>query len=98
MFFSSESKATITKNSSNWPGEESHANLRLFSSNELKIATQNFSSSNKIGEGSSGSVYKGWLENGSVVAVKVLSVEIESMRGEREFVSELAALLLCTLL
>jgi len=35
---------------------------------------------------------KGWLEDGSVVAVKVLSVEIESMRGEREFISEIAAL------
>jgi serine/threonine protein kinase len=32
------------------------------------------------------------LEDGSVVAVKVLSVEIESMRGEREFISEIAAL------
>ena len=35
---------------------------------------------------------KGWLEDGSVVAVKVLSVEVESMRGEREFISEIAAL------
>jgi hypothetical protein len=31
------------------PGEQSHGNLRLFSSNELEIATQNFSPSNKIG-------------------------------------------------
>lgn len=30
--------------------------------------------------------------DGSFVAVKVLSVETESMRGEREFVAELAAL------
>ncbi|KAJ6699149.1 RECEPTOR-LIKE KINASE [Salix purpurea] len=35
---------------------------------------------------------QGSLEDGSVVAVKVLSVEIESMRGEREFISEIAAL------
>ncbi|KAJ6362557.1 hypothetical protein OIU78_002872 [Salix suchowensis] len=35
---------------------------------------------------------QGLLEDGSVVAVKVLSVEIESMRGEREFISEIAAL------
>jgi len=40
------------------PGEQSHGNLRLFSSNELEIATQNFSSSNKIGEGGFGCVYK----------------------------------------
>lgn len=38
------------------------------------------------------STLKGWLEDGSVVAVKVLSVEVESMRGEREFISEIAAL------
>lgn len=37
-------------------------------------------------------MYKGSLEDGSVVAVKVLSVEVESMRGEREFISEIAAL------
>jgi serine/threonine protein kinase len=30
--------------------------------------------------------------DGSLVAVKVLSIEIESMRGEKEFVSELATL------
>ncbi|KAJ6407430.1 hypothetical protein OIU84_010847 [Salix udensis] len=35
---------------------------------------------------------QGLLEDGSVVAVKVLSVENESMRGEREFISEIAAL------
>lgn len=35
---------------------------------------------------------QGWLRDGSVVAVKVLSVEFESMRGEREFISEIAAL------
>jgi len=32
------------------------------------------------------------LENGTVVAVKMLSVELESMRGEREFVSEIITL------
>lgn len=35
---------------------------------------------------------KGRLKDGSVVAIKVLSIERESMRGEREFVSELTAL------
>ncbi|XAR51004.1 Non-specific serine/threonine protein kinase [Bertholletia excelsa] len=37
------------------------------------------------------SVY-GRLDDGTPVAVKVLSVEVESMRGEREFLSELASL------
>lgn len=35
---------------------------------------------------------KGKLQGGTFMAVKVLSVELESMRGEREFVSEIAAL------
>lgn len=35
---------------------------------------------------------QGQLRDGSIVAVKVLSVEVESMRGEREFITELAAL------
>lgn len=32
------------------------------------------------------------LTNGSIVAVKMLSIELESMRGEREFVSEITTL------
>ncbi|KAK4478638.1 hypothetical protein RD792_014128 [Penstemon davidsonii] len=65
-------------------------NFRVFSYNELKAATQGFK--NKIGEGGFGSVYMGRLVGDNFIAVKVLSVEIESMRGEREFISEIAAL------
>lgn len=32
------------------------------------------------------------LQDGTFVAVKILSVELESMRGEREFISEIVAL------
>ncbi|CAA2990397.1 serine threonine- kinase [Olea europaea subsp. europaea] len=64
--------------------------FHIFSYNELKAATQGFRY--KIGEGGHGSVYKGQLQSGVYVAVKVLSVELESMRGEREFISEIAAL------
>lgn len=39
-----------------------------------------------------GLVVKGRLPDGTLVAVKVLSIELESMRGEREFVAELATL------
>lgn len=35
---------------------------------------------------------KGRLRDGTLVAVKVLSIELESMRGEREFISELTVL------
>ncbi|OAY42668.1 putative serine/threonine-protein kinase isoform X2 [Manihot esculenta] len=88
-FSSSSRKPTINTTT---PGEQNHDNLRIFSSEELQIATDGFSSSNKIGEGAFGSVYRGQLRDGSIVAVKVLSVEVESMRGEREFITELAAL------
>ncbi|KAL5998391.1 hypothetical protein ACLOJK_009331 [Asimina triloba] len=64
--------------------------VQQFSLKELKKATQGFRSSNKIGDGGFGSVYKGKLRDGSVVAVKVLSAE--SRQGDREFVAEIAAL------
>ncbi|KAL7136628.1 hypothetical protein ABFS83_10G042500 [Erythranthe nasuta] len=65
-------------------------NFRVFSYEELKSATQGFK--NKIGEGGFGSVYKGRLTGEIYIAVKVLSVELESLRGEREFISEISTL------
>ncbi|KAM7464157.1 hypothetical protein LguiA_032278 [Lonicera macranthoides] len=73
-------------------GENSVQAFRVFTYNELKAASNGFHSKNKIGEGGFGSVYKGQLRDGTTVAIKVLSIEIDSMRGEREFISELAAL------
>ncbi|PWA61496.1 Concanavalin A-like lectin/glucanase, subgroup [Artemisia annua] len=73
-------------------GEGEAKKFKLFSYNELKVASNGFSSKNKVGEGGFGSVYKGQLSDGTTVAIKVLSIEIESMRGEREFISEIAAL------
>ncbi|KHN48301.1 Putative LRR receptor-like serine/threonine-protein kinase [Glycine soja] len=77
-------------NNNDYPDED--GSFRLFTYNQLKLATCNFHSSEKVGEGGFGSVFKGKLVDGSFVAVKVLSVEVESMRGEREFVAELATL------
>ncbi|XP_021892686.1 putative serine/threonine-protein kinase isoform X2 [Carica papaya] len=73
-------------------GESTRNKFRVFYYNELKAATNGFSESNKIGGGGFGYVYKGWLQDGTVAAIKVLSVELGSMRGEKEFVAELAAL------
>ncbi|KAF3451125.1 hypothetical protein FNV43_RR07215 [Rhamnella rubrinervis] len=61
-----------------------------FSYAELKAATEDFSSSNKLGEGGFGSVYKGTLSDGRVVAVKQLSVE--SHQGKRQFIAEIATI------
>ncbi|XAR51187.1 Non-specific serine/threonine protein kinase [Bertholletia excelsa] len=44
---------------------------------ELELATDNFSRSNLFGVGSFGSVYKGVLSDGNLVAVKVLNLEQE---------------------
>lgn len=37
-------------------------NLRAFSFNDLKAATQNFRSENLLGEGGFGCVFKGWID------------------------------------
>lgn len=62
-------------------------NTKLFKYKDLVIATEDFSRSNKIGHGGFGSVYKGELEDGTLVAVKVLSAE--SSQGVREFLTEI---------
>ncbi|KAL1325571.1 hypothetical protein AAHE18_13G169900 [Arachis hypogaea] len=61
--------------------------VRLYSYKELKLASDNFSPSNKIGEGGFGSVYKGLLKDGKVAAIKVLSDE--SRQGVKEFLTEI---------
>ncbi|XP_058202454.1 probable LRR receptor-like serine/threonine-protein kinase At1g07650 isoform X24 [Rhododendron vialii] len=59
----------------------------LFTYRQIKAATNNFDINNKIGEGGFGSVYKGILLDGSVIAVKQLSSK--SKQGHREFVNEI---------
>ncbi|KAL4271707.1 hypothetical protein GQ457_13G004670 [Hibiscus cannabinus] len=58
-----------------------------FSLRQIKAATNNFDSANKIGEGGFGPVYKGVLPDGTVIAVKQLSSK--SKQGNREFVNEI---------
>ncbi|KAH7860200.1 hypothetical protein Vadar_010547 [Vaccinium darrowii] len=59
----------------------------LFTFRQIKAATNDFDINNKIGEGGFGSVYKGVLLDGSVIAVKQLSSK--SKQGNREFVNEI---------
>ncbi|OIW02860.1 hypothetical protein TanjilG_29636 [Lupinus angustifolius] len=59
----------------------------LFTLRQIKAATENFDAANKIGEGGFGSVYKGLLSDGTVIAVKQLSSK--SKQGNREFVNEI---------
>ncbi|KAL4333164.1 hypothetical protein GQ457_07G029890 [Hibiscus cannabinus] len=58
-----------------------------FTLKQIKAATNNFDSGNKIGEGGFGPVYKGQLGDGTIIAVKQLSSK--SSQGNREFLNEM---------
>ncbi|KAE8661628.1 putative amine oxidase [Hibiscus syriacus] len=66
---------------------------RLFSLEELKEATNNFDSSMFMGEGSTGQLYKGRLENGTYVAIRSLSLlkkySFQNLKVRLEFFSKL---------
>ncbi|GLT51802.1 hypothetical protein SLA2020_251850 [Shorea laevis] len=63
---------------------------KTFSYVELRAATDDFSPSNKLGEGGFGPVHKGKLSDGRAVAVKQLSVA--SHHGQSQFVTEIATI------
>ncbi|KAF8029969.1 hypothetical protein BT93_E2402 [Corymbia citriodora subsp. variegata] len=54
--------------------------------NTIRAATNDFSDTNKLGQGGFGTVYKGTLANGQVIAVKRLSAD--SRQGDQEFKNE----------
>ncbi|KAL5772596.1 hypothetical protein ACOSQ2_012520 [Xanthoceras sorbifolium] len=60
--------------------------LPLFNFQKLATATDNFSFTNKLGQGGFGPVYKGILEDGQEIAVKRLSKA--SGQGLQEFMNE----------
>ncbi|RZC68032.1 hypothetical protein C5167_011731 [Papaver somniferum] len=68
--------------------EETHEQYETpsFSLRYIEVATRNFSPANKIGQGFSGSVYKGMVPNGKMIAVKQLS--LKSDQGKVEFLNE----------
>lgn len=67
--------------------EVSLGNLKRFQFRELQIATNNFSSKSILGKGGFGNVYKGVLQDGSVVAVKRLK-DGNAIGGEIQFQTE----------
>ncbi|KAG4202464.1 hypothetical protein ERO13_A05G340000v2 [Gossypium hirsutum] len=66
---------------------------RLFSSEELEEATNNFDSSMFMGESPAGKLYKGRLENGTYVAVRSLNLlkrySIQNLKVRLDFFSKL---------
>ncbi|KAI3447108.1 hypothetical protein Pfo_003773 [Paulownia fortunei] len=63
---------------------------RLFSYAELEQATSGFSQANFLAEGGYGSVHRGLLPDGQVIAVK--QHKLASTQGDREFCSEVQVL------
>ncbi|KAL6571864.1 Protein NSP-INTERACTING KINASE 3 [Orobanche hederae] len=61
--------------------------LRRYNFKELRVATDNFNSKNILGKGGFGIVYKGLLNNGTVVAVKRLK-DYNAAGGEIQFQTE----------
>lgn len=64
--------------------------VKTFSLAEIERATEKFSSRRILGEGGFGRVYHGVTEDGSDVAVKLLTRD--SHNGDREFISEVEML------
>ncbi|CAJ1941593.1 unnamed protein product [Sphenostylis stenocarpa] len=63
---------------------------KMFSFEDLKKYTKNFSPANDIGSGGFGKVYKGTLPNGQVIAIK--RAQKDSMQGKLEFKAEIELL------
>ncbi|KAL2933312.1 Serine/threonine-protein kinase RIPK [Bienertia sinuspersici] len=80
---------SIDELSSSIPG----SNLHVFSHDELRLITNNFSLGNFLGEGGFGAVYKGFIHDdlrpgleAQAVAVKVL--DLEGTQGHKEWLAE----------
>ncbi|PKU59013.1 Protein kinase APK1A, chloroplastic [Dendrobium catenatum] len=71
-------------------------NVKSFAFNELKSATRNFRSDSVLGEGGFGSVFKGWIDEHTLTAVKpgfgmiiaVKRLNQNSFQGHREWLAE----------
>ncbi|XP_031250233.1 receptor-like serine/threonine-protein kinase ALE2 isoform X2 [Pistacia vera] len=64
--------------------------VKTFSLSELDKATEKFSSKRILGEGGFGRVYRGTMEDGMEVAVKLLTRN--NQNGDREFIAEVEML------
>ncbi|KAK1400872.1 putative wall associated kinase-like 1 [Heracleum sosnowskyi] len=63
---------------------------KLFTSKELEMATDHYSKDRILGQGGQGTVYKGMLTDGKIVAVKKSKIEDES--EQEQFINEVVLL------
>lgn len=87
-FFQPPSLVTLFKISDGHHEEITIGNSKKFSFRELQIATENFSSKNLLGQGGFGNVYKGYLQDGTAVAVKRLK-DGSTSGGAKQFQTEI---------
>ncbi|XP_062079183.1 wall-associated receptor kinase-like 10 [Humulus lupulus] len=71
-------------------GENNVEQTKLFDSKELEKATDNFKIDRVLGQGGQGTVYKGMLEDGKIVAVKKSKIIDEAKLSE--FINEVVIL------
>ncbi|KAJ8752179.1 hypothetical protein K2173_003787 [Erythroxylum novogranatense] len=78
--------SSLLKGSSHVKVQKEYLDLPLFDLRTISFATNNFASTNKLGKGGFGTVYKGILKDGQEIAVKRLSQT--SRQGLNEFKNE----------
>ncbi|CAN0916286.1 Putative wall-associated receptor kinase-like 13 [Linum grandiflorum] len=71
-------------------GEANIEKIRMFSSRELEKATDHYSINRLLGQGSQGTVYKGMLADGKIVAVKKSKLHDEGKL--KQFINEVVIL------
>ncbi|XP_023881460.2 calmodulin-binding receptor-like cytoplasmic kinase 2 [Quercus suber] len=95
-YFSSESSlkssSTYASSTSRCSSVVSNGQVGNFSLEEIFKATENFSPANKIGEGAFGTVYKGRLKDGRLVAIKRMKQNKYDKRLSLEFKNEILTL------
>ncbi|GMN63007.1 hypothetical protein TIFTF001_032089 [Ficus carica] len=87
------SKDRIMENDTSRDLSKENMELPLFELSTIILATNNFSASNKLGQGGFGPVYRGKLEDGQEIAVKRLSSSsgqgIEQFKNEVSLIAKL---------
>ncbi|CAN7134413.1 G-type lectin S-receptor-like serine/threonine-protein kinase At1g61360 [Brassica rapa] len=85
-----EARVAMETSEDSWKSDlklQDVSGLTFFEMHTIQTATDNFSISNKLGQGGFGTVYKGKLQDGKEIAIKRLSST--SAEGTEEFMNEL---------